>query len=614
MADKRPLLVIGSLPPVKSAAAALGLHMARTLASTYSVTFVIDDLAPPPPSGLPFQHVRTRNLQSDWAQYKGHARLYIVGGEGDSLSALELLEKAPGIVLPASLDMADLAIPFCKATNKWPDHYWHWLHHVAGKHAETLYKARVHFGRESRAQGRELPAFSLLLSAGSAIVSPGAAASRALQASGLSPSASLNALPSTGQQQPAPTTVRRVLYVSETSLACQKVRKDLSVFQGFAHMEHLSIHPASPHLAEAIIESDLTVLLSGRNDTCSPALSVALAASRYIVTASQPWAANLPPGSHISVGHPEAYQALTAAVGALSSDASLRASLLACRTKEETTGETYAPLFTLLDQAPAEADLPVKAAQECGETVPESMGGVWPAQAGAMALIGAVPPPVVLKAQMPDLRINICPRFATPALARRIAEIMPEHPASVLAEMGYEAPVILAQGQAPDAHRQALAWPTIREGLHAKEAISFACQVDQTVPYCNIQKEKSAPLSLRIAIDFDETDRKAPSRGYLPEYGLFWHHDTVRHTMHCILMVGQQAEFLLKMAGDTACMVSGTTGSHLVHSERAANLSSDELGLLHFSLMGLETPTGAPVTSTCLRKRLADTGLILEWS
>lgn len=608
----RQILFIGSLPPNKSAAAALGLHVAEVLADACDIAFVIDDLAPPAPADLPFPVLRQRELIENWAGYSTWPRLYVIGGEGDSLGPLELLQKAPGTVLPASLDMFGLAESFCKATGTWPDDYWHWLEAQTGTAAKTLYTARIHHRRESLMQGRDTPAFDLLLDNATAVIAPSPAATRALTASGITPSAILDILPA-GEPHPIDETpVRSVLYVSDTSRACQAVQADLGVFDAMAHISHHTIHPAARHLSAAIQEADIVAILSGKDDACSPALALAMMHGKVIITAGQPWVAHLPQDCHLGLPHDGALQTLTATVAATVTDKALRQSLHTGQRASMASSNTS--LLTAMAQ-PALPETTVAQPATPAPT-PARQGQSTPAAPkGPVALVGAVPPPSVLQAIAPGLDLERCPRFATPALAARMGRIAHHSPASLLGQMGFEAPLIAEESVTVQAHRPAQLFDTVREGLQTKSALAFACNVAGAEDGTALLRDPKTRPSLHVTVGFDEQDRKAPPRGHDSRTGLFWSHDTVRHSMQCILLVGAAgASFTLRATDGLAYMVASQHGSSILHGETICRLVSDDLGLVEFRLLPLDGPNGAPLDSLALRKQLADNGLILEWS
>lgn len=608
----RQILIIGSLPPNKSAAAALGLHVAEVLADTCDIIFVIDDLAPPAPVDLPFPVLRQRELIENWASYGARPRLYVIGGEGDSLGPLELLQKAPGTVLPASLDLFGLAESFCRTTGTWPADYWHWLEAQTGTAAKTLYTARIHHRRESLMQGRDTPAFDLLLDKATAVIAPSPAAARALTASGITPSALLETLPAGAPRPVDDRPVRDVLYVSDTSFACQAVQADLGVFDAMAHMSHRTIHPAARHLSAAVEEADIVAILSGKDEACSPALALAMTHGKVVITAGQPWAAHLPKDCHLGLPHDRAVQTLTATVAAAVSDKALRQSLH--RGRQAFMASSNTSLLTAVGQ-PALPEATV-AQPATPAPVPAPQRQSTSAEpTGPVALIGAVPPPSVLQAIAPGLDLERCPRFATPALAARMGRIAHHSPASLLGQMGFEAPLIAEESATVQAHRPAQPFDTVREGLQAKSALAFACNVADAEDGTALLRNPKTRPSLHVTVGFDEQDRKAPPRGHDARSGLFWSHDTVRHSMQCILLVGaERASFTLRTVDGLAYMVASQRGSSILHGETVCRLVSDDLGLVEFRLLPLDGPTGAPLDSLALRKQLADNGLILEWS
>ncbi|MFC4347209.1 hypothetical protein ACFO5Q_05070 [Kordiimonas lipolytica] len=613
MTKENATLIIGSLPPFRSAAAALGLSTAETLAVSQDVTFVIDDMAPEPPEGLPFVVIRLRDLQANWGTYQGHQRLYIPGSEGDSLFPLELLHMAPGVVMPATLSLFPLAESTCRAGGTWPDAYWRWLKDRTGQHASTLYTARVHHRRESKTQAAITPALDLLLSPATGLIAASPAMARMLTASGMTPNLVLDQPPVIAEPHTSDHKPPAVLYVAQEGVAAQACRKSLSVFDAFKDVSHLSIHPAARHLSAAIAEADIVAFLDGHDQACSPGLASAIQAQKRILTAGQPWTRHLSEGSHIALPHGKAHATLATSVAAVLSDKILAAHLA----KHQTTkgADSAHALSTLLQATDiAQADLSQPAEEPA--SAPTEAGPKVAANIKTAALIGAVPPPAVLRELLPSLDIERSPHFCTPALAARLATLTGEKAASLLAKIGYEAPLILDSGHTPGNHRQPVTFESVRKGLKAQKAISFGCSVEGAADGDRLLEGAGIAPKLTLRIDFVETDRNAPTEGFLPDCGLFWRHDTVRHALQCVLVVGhRRGSFLLKAgAPDARYMIAGTGVSCAISGGTAATLSSDSLGLLEFRLMALDNTVGTPLGSIDLRKQLAQAGLILEWS
>jgi len=612
MSARRGIVIFGSLPPFRSAAAALGLSTAEALALDHDVTFVIDDLAPTPPADLAFDVIRYRDLRANWRQYASYLRLYIPGSEGDSLFPLELLRQVPGTVMPATLSLFPLAESACRATGLWPDAYWQWLNDSAGDHAKILYAARVHHRRESAAQAEVTPALDLLLSPATALVAASPAMARMMAASGLKPDLVLDLSPAAKGQETNKASTPTVLYVTDEAVAAQVCRTSLSVFKAFEGVSHLSIHPAARHLAAAIAEADVIAFLNGHDDACSPGLAAAFQMGKAVITAGQPWSQHLPGGSHIALPHGKAYDTLATSIAALLGQKALASHLTANQVAPDASPVLSAGLQTAAVPA---ADLSAPKAP-----VPESAGKVSapPLAEGTetAALIGAVPPPAVLRELLPKLDSNRCPRFCTPALANRLADLTGEHAASLLARIGYEAPLVLDTGTPPNAHRVPVTFESLKAGLKAKSAISFGYNVPGSADGDSLLNGAGIAPKLALRIAYDEKDRNAPTQGFLPECGLFWNHDTVRHALQCVIVVGQrQGSYRLKAgAPDTCCMVAGQDISTAISGGIAAPLTSDGLGLLEFRLMALDSSAGTPLASQDLRKQLAQAGLILEWS
>lgn len=611
-----PLLLIGSLPPEHSPAAALMLHTAKALGQTHSVLCVIDDLAPPPATP-DIEVIRQRELKRDWSQYAGHQRLYILGQSGACQSAMYLLQKAPGLVMPAEVSLFDLAEPATQAVGDWPDGYWTWLTTSAGEDAERLYSARAHHRRYSAGQKLETPAFRLLLESTSGVIAPSPAAAAALAASGITPDLILDlpiiATPAGVESAKSGT---HVLYVDHSDAAATTTARHFSGLGHLKNVHHRAVHPASSDLPAAIAGADIVALLAGRHDAASPALALALMSGKPVITAGQQWAAHLPTGCHLGLPHEQAFDALAVSVGALATDENLKKQITKTAARFVADRTRSDGLSNLIAQTPvADASIgdqrpcaPQKKAQHTLTDLPDVISGQW-------ALIGAVPPVSVLRQVAPDLAEAVSPRFATPALAARLSALTGEHGASLLARMGYEAPVVQAEGDIISCHRTPVPLGVIQQNLKCgQKAIAFGCNImgaSDGDPLC----QRASPPTLAIQIDFDSKDPNAPTHGFLSDAGLFWHEDTARPSLQGVMMVGLgDAPFRLSLSENSPpFMVASEDGSQLLMPGTNVQLSSDGLGLLSFTLMALDAIQLCQATRSSFRETLAKPGLRLEW-
>ena len=632
MSEKPALLMVGSLPPFESAAAALCLHTANALSQHFEITCVIDDLAPPAPAELGFSTIRFRELVAGVDTYQVMPRLFIIGDEGDSLFALELLEQAPGIVVPASLSLHNLAEPVCRAKNSWPDAYWRWLHENWPDAAATLFSARVFHRRQSSAQGLETPAFDLLLEHASALVAPSERAATALTASGLEPDLTLPFAPAAPQvPEPKAGPAKTILFIGQHSGLAAQVADQLAPLPIASGISCQVSNMTDQALVNKIAQADTVVFADNSDDAACPAFSIALALGKAIITAGQPWTAGLPADCRLDADAPGSVEKVIAAIGALATlngwKEIIERQALTTFSQEDPT----AALVRLIKQVEpgsigAIADkahrptLPKEAsAQLAVSDGPAFEPPPITEETSSVALVGAVPPAGILGTVLPSLDIANCPRFATPALAGRLANIARDDPATLLARMGFEAPIVAAEGDLPECHRDPVALANLMPGLKAaRAAAAFSCKVAGAIDGASLLRHHletvGGKTELAIAIEYVDKGINTVRQGFLASSGLFWSHDEIRHTAQCIAMVGAGANLRLRAGSDCAYMVANADNSCLIDEDQSALLQADELGLVDFRLLALDPQKKTPLQSEDLRKQLAESGLILEWS
>lgn len=629
------LLIIAPLPPQTSDAALMAGALERFAASELlDVTLVIDDLAPPPALALEGQtHViRRRDLVAEQEMYSATPRLYVIGNGGDSLFALELFKQAPGAVLIANNSLFSLMQPLLELADDWPDAYWQWLQELIGnEHAEVLFGAKLRHRREAEAQAHVTPAFDLLLGKGAHVIAPSPHLTRQLTACGINPITTLSlalegGLKSSDTNDTAttesPTPAREevnIEIISDTEEIIDHLSATLKLYPATQMAKVSSIKRIAPDVAARIHDADIVILADAQHASACPLLTRALARGKAVITTGQRFAAHLPEGTHLSVPHAGATDSLAVAVAALISQPNLSRTV-------RTTGERFArasgravtgqELTTLAAQA---SSAPLVLGRPERQTPHTELANSditrEPLVTSQVALIGAPPPNRVLAQLFPSLDPALCPRFATPAVANRLAEIGNRDAASMLARTGFEAPLVRQAGIDVTPHRDTETWSDLAKGLtFGNKALSFACCVEGVPSADGLGRRDKASAQLPIHIAYDGK-HDAPTSGYDSENGLFWDHDVIRNRLNCILMVGREAELaLINSSREDAFMVADSATSTLLLPTERGKVRSDNLGILEFAIAGFDPRSGAVTSPDALRKSLAVQGLILEWS
>lgn len=629
------LLIIAPLPPQTSDAALMAGALARYAASTsLDVTLVIDDLAPPPAPAQQGQQavIRRRDLVAEQNTYRDTPRLYVIGNKGDSLFALELFKQAPGALMVANNSLFDLAQPLLELNGDWPDIYWQWLQETVGHdHAEILFGAKLNHRREAAAQAQVTPSFDLLLGKDAHVIAASPHVARHLTACGIHPSAILPLALESGlgnsdtdhtANTKSPITAENsvnIIIVSDTEEIFDHLSATLKLYPA-THMASVSsARRTTQDVAARLHDADIVVLADGEQASACPLLTRALCAGKAVVTTGQRFAAHLPEGTHLAVPHADALDSLAIAIAALMSQPDLRR-------KVSMSGKRFALAFA---NAMDGRDLTTLAAKGSGTPLilrrPKQRTSPTilvrgrtikdPVTTRQIALIGAPPPNKVLEQLFPTLDPALCPRFATPAVANRLAEIGNHDAASMLARTGFEAPLVMPAAAHIQAHRDAEDWADLALGLtFGNKALSFACDIDGVPSARGLDDQDKASARLPICIAYDGNPN-TPTSGYDSENGLFWDHDIIRDRLNCILLVGREAELtLINSSEEDAFMVADSATSLLLLPSERGKVRSDNLGILEFAIAGYDGRTGAVTSSEALRKSLAVKGLILEWS
>ncbi len=629
------LLIIAPLPPQTSDAALMADALARYAASaSLNVTLVIDDLAPPPAPALQGLKsvIRRRDLVAKQNTYKDTPRLYVIGNKGDSLFALELFKQAPGALIVANNSLFDLAQPLLELTGAWPDTYWQWLRETVGKtHAEILFDARLNHRREAKAQAHVAPSFDLLLGKDAQVIAPSPHVARQLAACGVNPRVTLPLALESGPKNndtddtaktKSPTTAGSslsIFIISETEEIFDHLSATLKLYPATQMANVSSAMRTAPDVAARLQDTDIVIFADSGQASACPLLTQALSAGKAVVTMGQRYAAHLPEGTHLAVPHAGALDSLAIAIAALISQPDLRHAVsmsgrrFALASAKALDGRDLITLAAQASRPPLMLQCPDRGTPSTrlirSGTIKD------PVTTNQIALIGAPPPNRVLSQLFPALDPTLCPRFATPAVANRLAEIGNRDAASMLARTGFEAPLVMPAAAHIQAHRDAEDWADLARGLtFGDQALSFACDI-KGVPSAgglDAQDKASAQLAIHIAYDGNPNTQ---TNGYDSENGLFWDHDVIRNRFNCILLVGREAELTLRNSSkEEAFMVADNATSTLLLPSGRGKVRSDSLGILEFALAGYDWRQGVVTSSEALRKSLAGQGLILEWS
>lgn len=610
MSDQADILVWGSLPPVRSHAAVLTHWVAAALTEAgHRPLCVLDDLSPPV-ADLPYQTVRRYDpaLQSD--DVRKLPRLYVVGGQGDSLSVLEQLDAAPGPVLVADSSLLPLALPFLerKHTARAGAHrrFSTWLTDKYGTAGHTLAEAVTLHRRHSQAIASEINAFDLLLEKATTHIALDGTTVERLKNSGLNPVYLKPPRLEFIASDPAPELLaviaedKSIADALEATVAASAIANRVRILFGDRY---------APETSALISKAGMIAILDGHDTEFCPLAQRALDQNKPLIAAQQPWSLRAGVAA-LQIEPSKAATGLFHAVAALTTQPDLRARL---QTLSPNRDQQKASIFAdeLVKHAKTAHQLPATPENDDEQRAPLSSPTAPTGVADKIcALVGAVPAPPILQQQLPESELARYPKFMTPELAQRIAAFFTEPAARLVDALGFEAPLIKSENGPSEISgaRPGTSWSAIAPGLrHATSAVSFAS---------SIADMPSAPASTgtvawNTKLPQAATLPNAPTFGCVPESGLLWQQDPIRNQVRCALLTGGAGKLKLAVRGHVSLVATDRRETLVSVPGSEATFEVEARGLFLFKAMVLPSLGTSHLTTI---KELADKGLHLEWS
>ena len=633
MKQRAPLLVFGQLPPTMGVAAET-VQSTIALSKNFRVTIVVSDTAPTPSvfqASAEVEVIRMRDLRTSASSYKLHQRLYILDDSYLSLFALDLYEEAPGIVWAPSGKIPQLIHDHFASQSKWPQNYADWLAGQLGAEGEIIAHGFLHHRRLSAQLLEELPPLAeaniASTSTAAAIINP----------------QDVYAPPTLTMYEPteADASVQNcrnrlglddaaILVVATPSGAAQHATETLGKLKTNTtnNLHFVFTDQTEEDLSELAAAADI-ILVTAEAAACPPLVSAALSHAKAIITCSQPWAAALPTHCCINTAHSEALHQITAGLAALASDTALRNwysenMRLFAKTRAVADGlklitdrlqKKQQPL-TLKSKETLKSKGAFKSTNGSDPNTPSLSTpdghSLAPGAPRSVALIGAVPPRPLLQKLIPEIDWATSPRFATPELATILCRDTPLHAANKLALLGYESPLI-TNGNSK--HKNVgQNWADVRQNLKATpEALSFGCSVDGAISADTVIPRQSE-TDYELSLIFRKSESPKVLSHFEESCGLFWHLDPVRHEINCLLVAGLTGEYEITLeTNNFVLLVADAEQSAVLKANEPAILTSNNRGVLSFTLVALDNTSLTPQNHEILTKTLADCDLSLKW-
>ncbi len=623
------LLLVGSLPPQPSHAALLTQTIADLLVSNgINVTCLIDELAPPPPEGLSCTVIRPFMPDFLDGAYDNWPRLYVVGGDGGSLMALEMLHASPGPVVLAEDSVFSLTEAWLQETDAGDKSFYEWLAKTQGKDGETLARSILMHRRTSSAIGKEVSAVDLLCAPATHIFTIGQHHLPPLHEHGvtsLEPFYPLATLPDRGTNDapPPPAQDLKILVIgmgkenaSLLSKAIDELAESTSISISFQSR-------FAQNIDAMIADADVVAILDGQHAVFCPYVHTAIAGNKAIIHAGQRWTSIFPLGSTLMVDHPHAVHQLAMTFAALSRADGLLTALTEKMTidinQASQCGADWSSALMAAAKKATTINHPTlsKLPDIAGQPTQIDQTSITPNTDSTVALVGAVPARPILEKLIPTLDIKTCPRFMTSTLASKLSEVMNQPRSILTSQMGFEASLVseTAAPPHPNADTKVRPWPEIRQGLRAAQTgVAFGCQIEGLSPAPTGKGMASIRWSFYPPAPKDHrptSQKLGRETGYDEATGVYWVYSGARKTLQILVFTGSPGELVVSSPGSNMLVISDKSQTGLFGGQDRSTLSIAAHGVGHFQVAVAPNESGYLGD---LMKILADQGLLLEWS
>lgn len=629
MKKDTPLLIFGQLPPTNGVAANT-VQAALAFSENFQVTIVISDTAPPPTvfqKSSAIRIARIRDLKADAETFSRAKRFFILDDGYLSLFALEAYIKSPGIVWAPGGNLSRLIRDYFATQAGWPNVYANWLIEQLGEEGQIITHGLIHHRRMSQQLLEELPPRPLKG------LEPNTNGPEGSLAPVINPdhvyfSSSISAF---GKEQPTASKelARKqldldedtVLIVSTSDGAAKKSAETLVKLTDGTKKKLLFmfVDQTEERLYQLVAAADI-ILISSKTNNCPPLASAAIRQAKALVCCSQPWAGALPTNCCINTLHDGALHQITAGLAALFSDGALRnwySENLRTFTKINGLPNDIDRLaLRLQDKQPAlsvpSSEKKLTREQAEKPTVAAKAGALSAGGPRSVGLIGAVPPRPLLQKLAPEIDWETSPRFATPEIAEILCADDPNYAANKLALLGYEGPLIAdpKKGQKGPVS----CWTDVQKTLQAtREALAFGCSVKGAISADALMSNKNI-ADYEFTLVFKKSDSPKILSHFEEDCGLFWHLDPVRHEITCLLVAGLVGKYQINLeTNDHSLLVADAKHTTVIKAGQPATLTSNNQGVLSFTLVAVDNTSLEPQNHEVLTKKLADCDLSLKW-
>lgn len=596
MSNRQKVLIVSATAPSRCPAAIVATQAALTFQKLSDVTLVIRDQAPPAgdyPDGITV--IRERELIQNIAAYASAARLYILDDTFESLFALRLLRKAPGPWINADTTLHELVRADFETREGWPDTYKAFVYDILGE-------TGIHVGHSLTGSMRVSKLISSEIESFDAIGHPDFLLKQSNQE--LSFPFLTDTKHTDKREQPFTVATIGGGCAEEAVETLKALGKEIRLIQ---------VNGSEPHIADLMEETDAICILDKSYRLPPAFLSCALATGTAVITAGQPWQRHLPANARLTIPNCDALHHLVAAIGSLLGDSPVRSWLKegSIAFGEKITASHQPAILKDILEAPIqplELDADRIRQPDKPVTSETKKGSVIKGERRKVALIGAVPPKVFLEQLCPVIDWDNSPRFATVDLAEALSNSTGVSAPILLGLMGYESPLISTEAD----------WRNLQPELKdISEAVTFDCVINGLPKVQSLGSDLTrSPQSLEL--DFrpivHEDFKRQTRSGLLEQSGTYWRINFAEQRIDCLIISGMPGEYQLSVeTGDMALVIADAFNTNLIKKGSSGSISSDEKGIIQFSIGAAHPVNHFPLTCKSVLKTLATTPLNLEW-
>lgn len=613
------IMLIGSLPPTRSHAAVCMDMLAHSLSeSGFSVTCLIDTLAPSPSSAATYKTER-RNQLSDSTALREMPRLFVAGNGGDSLFVFEMMQSATGgtiitdqSLLPLAPAIAEISGHSSKELIAWFEDKYHAAGRLAAQAAYTHRRISNQLPHTVNAYGFALNNIQFLIALSENQKETFGAIDN--QAEVLS--AELLSTP----LRPAAISLQSFAIVGASKELQAEVTTNIEAGPLNDRVGMLWLDRFLPDCMNRLKDADAIIILDAQDAAICPLFLSAVSSGKLALDVGQHWAGEHSTGASLPTLTPHPSSVLHA-IAALHTIDGLADRLIKLQAqaveKNGIAGLTADSLYELALEAskntPLKSDILTPLLSEVTNNGESKVVGERGKIADGSILVGAVPIRPILKQQYPDLDPDTCPNFIERATLAAAAEFTSEHPENLAAKMGFEAPIWSAT--APDN------WASVRSGLiNDSSGFIWGGHVSaEMAEQHHLALAHAGALTATWDFQLSEVETSLPPlktgavSGFLPSVDTYWRYDTLRKTLKLCFLTGGEGSLEVRSKGEDALLMYDAVHQNLAETSarEPVEVKVAHHGLAIIELAALRSNTSQPHH---LLQQMSETGLSFIWS